>query len=98
MKFAQRIQNIQPSMTLAISAKAQSLKEQGIDVIGFGAGEPDFSTSKSLNTTMDWPTTVSRLSFPVARNILFIIWRKYFGMPATKSLSLLRTGCHIRTW
>jgi len=48
MKLAQRIQNIQPSMTLAISAKAQALKEQGIDVIGFGAGEPDFSTPENI--------------------------------------------------
>ncbi len=48
MKFAQRIQNIQPSMTLAISAKAQALKEQGIDVIGFGAGEPDFDTPENI--------------------------------------------------
>ena len=48
MKFAQRIQNIQPSMTLAISAKAQALKEQGIDVIGFGAGEPDFATPENI--------------------------------------------------
>ena len=48
MKFAQRIQNIQPSMTMAISAKAQALREQGIDVIGFGAGEPDFATPENI--------------------------------------------------
>ncbi|MEE9498556.1 MAG: pyridoxal phosphate-dependent aminotransferase [Nitrospinaceae bacterium] len=48
MKFAQRIQNIQQSMTLAISAKAQALREQGIDVIGFGAGEPDFATPENI--------------------------------------------------
>jgi aspartate aminotransferase len=48
MKFAQRIQNIQPSMTLAISAKAQALREKGVDVIGFGAGEPDFSTPENI--------------------------------------------------
>ncbi len=48
MKFAQRIQNIQPSMTLSISAKVQSLKEQGIDVIGFGGGEPDFATPENI--------------------------------------------------
>ena len=35
-------------MTLAISAKAQTLKEQGIDVIGFGAGEPDFATPENI--------------------------------------------------
>jgi aspartate aminotransferase len=48
MKFSQRIQNIQPSMTLAISAKAQTLRAQGIDVIGFGAGEPDFATPENI--------------------------------------------------
>ena len=48
MKFSQRIQNIKPSMTMAISAKAQALKEQGIDVIGFGAGEPDFPTPDNI--------------------------------------------------
>ncbi|MEE8206992.1 MAG: pyridoxal phosphate-dependent aminotransferase [Nitrospinaceae bacterium] len=48
MKFAQRIQKIQPSMTLAISAKAQALKEQGIDVIALGAGEPDFATPENI--------------------------------------------------
>ena len=35
-------------MTLAVSAKAQALKEQGIDVIGFGAGEPDFATPENI--------------------------------------------------
>ncbi|ONI47739.1 aspartate aminotransferase [Candidatus Epulonipiscium fishelsonii] len=37
-------QNIQPSSTLEITAKANQLKAEGIDVIGFGAGEPDFIT------------------------------------------------------
>ena len=44
MKFSQRIQRVQPSMTLAITAKAAEMRAQGIDVIGFGAGEPDFDT------------------------------------------------------
>ena len=35
-------------MTLAITAKAQALKEQGKDVIGFGAGEPDFPTPDNI--------------------------------------------------
>ncbi|OON97130.1 MAG: hypothetical protein ATN32_05820 [Candidatus Epulonipiscium fishelsonii] len=37
-------QNIQPSSTLEITAKANQLKAEGVDVIGFGAGEPDFIT------------------------------------------------------
>jgi aspartate aminotransferase len=36
---------LKPSATLAISAKEKELKSQGIDVIGFGAGEPDFPTA-----------------------------------------------------
>lgn len=36
--------SIAPSSTLAITAKANALKAQGIDVVGFGAGEPDFDT------------------------------------------------------
>ncbi len=48
MKFSQRIQKIQPSMTLSIEAKARDLKERGEDVIGFGAGEPDFPTPENI--------------------------------------------------
>ena len=46
MKFSERILNINPSMTLAIDAKAREMKARGEDVIGFGAGEPDFNTLK----------------------------------------------------
>lgn len=44
MKLATRVAKIKPSETLAITAKANALKAQGRDVIGFGAGEPDFDT------------------------------------------------------
>lgn len=44
MYISQRAQNTLPSPTLAITALAKSMKEQGIDVISFGAGEPDFDT------------------------------------------------------
>ncbi|MEC7641475.1 MAG: pyridoxal phosphate-dependent aminotransferase [Nitrospinota bacterium] len=44
MKFSKRIQQVQPSMTLAIDAKARELRAKGEDIIGFGAGEPDFAT------------------------------------------------------
>ncbi|WP_455198059.1 pyridoxal phosphate-dependent aminotransferase [Kaarinaea lacus] len=42
--LSQRVQNIKPSMTLAITAKAKALKAAGEDIIGLGAGEPDFDT------------------------------------------------------
>lgn len=44
MKYAERVSQITPSVTLQITAKAGQLKQEGKDVIGFGAGEPDFNT------------------------------------------------------
>jgi aspartate aminotransferase len=44
MKLSQRIAKIKPSPTLAIAAKANAMRAEGRDVIGFGAGEPDFDT------------------------------------------------------
>jgi aspartate aminotransferase len=38
------MQKIQPSITLAVTARAAKLRAEGVDVIGFGAGEPDFDT------------------------------------------------------
>lgn len=44
MRLSKKVQAITPSSTLAISAKAQQLKNEGKDVIGLGVGEPDFNT------------------------------------------------------
>jgi aspartate aminotransferase len=44
MKLAKRLDVVEPSMTLKVSAKAAELKAKGVDVVGFGAGEPDFDT------------------------------------------------------
>lgn len=45
---AKRLDVIEPSPTLAITAKANALKAEGKDVIGFGAGEPDFDTPEHI--------------------------------------------------
>ena len=47
-KLASRLDVVVPSATLAINAKAQSMRAQGIDVISFGAGEPDFDTPANV--------------------------------------------------
>jgi aspartate aminotransferase len=44
MKLSARIKRIKPSPTLAITMKANALRAGGRDIIGFGAGEPDFDT------------------------------------------------------
>lgn len=48
MKLSERSRLIKPSPTLAVTAKASALKAQGVDVIDFGAGEPDFDTPEHI--------------------------------------------------
>lgn len=47
-ELASRVKSLTPSSTLAITAKAKELKGQGHDVIGLGAGEPDFNTPQHI--------------------------------------------------
>ena len=48
MKISQRAQSVPASPTLAVTAKANELKAKGVDVVGFGAGEPDFDTPEYI--------------------------------------------------
>ena len=48
MKVSKRAQEVPPSATLAVTARAQELKAQGEDVVGFGAGAPDFDTPEYI--------------------------------------------------
>ena len=44
MKISKRAQDVPASATIAVTSRAQELKAQGVDVVGFGAGAPDFDT------------------------------------------------------
>jgi len=48
MKLSKRVSSIKPSPTLEISERAAAMKAEGIDIIGFGAGEPDFDTPEHI--------------------------------------------------
>ncbi|GAF57021.1 aspartate aminotransferase [Psychrobacter sp. JCM 18901] len=48
LQLSDRVNNIQPSPTLAITNKAKELKAAGKDIIGLGAGEPDFDTPEHI--------------------------------------------------
>ena len=48
MNYSERVLKMTPSVTLAITAKISKLKEEGHNVIGFGAGEPDFNTPLNI--------------------------------------------------
>jgi aspartate aminotransferase len=47
-KISRRAASLTPSLTLAIDAKAKEMKAKGLDVVGFGAGEPDFQTPRHI--------------------------------------------------
>ena len=48
IKLSQRVQSVKPSPTLAVTAKAAELRAAGKDIIGLGAGEPDFDTPQFI--------------------------------------------------
>jgi aspartate aminotransferase len=48
MKVSQLVQAVPPSATLAVTSRAKEMKAQGIDVLGFAAGEPDFDTPEYI--------------------------------------------------
>jgi len=48
LELSKKAKSVKPSSTLAITAKAKELKASGVDIVGFGAGEPDFNTPKNV--------------------------------------------------
>ena len=48
-RVSKRACRIAPSLTLALTARGKKMKEEGIDVVSFGAGEPDFNTPSYIN-------------------------------------------------
>ena len=49
LTLSKKAMAVKPSSTLAITAKAKEMKANGVDVVGFGAGEPDFNTPDNIN-------------------------------------------------
>jgi aspartate aminotransferase len=72
MRLARRVSSIKPSATLAITSKAKAMKAQGVDVVGFGAGEPDFDTPDHIKA--------------VAKKALDDGYTKYTPVPGTPEL------------
>ncbi|MBD3884151.1 pyridoxal phosphate-dependent aminotransferase [Phormidium tenue FACHB-886] len=53
MKLAARLEHVTPSLTLAIDAKAKAMKADGLDVISFSVGEPDFDTPAHIRAAAE---------------------------------------------
>ena len=47
-RISKKVLALSPSMTLAVTAKAQALRSQGVDIISLSAGEPDFDTPQPI--------------------------------------------------
>ncbi|MGH7143415.1 MAG: pyridoxal phosphate-dependent aminotransferase [Planctomycetota bacterium] len=82
IRLTDRIRAVKPSATLAVGAKAAELKAAGIDVIGFGAGEPDFDTPAGIKAAakvaIDAGDTkyVAKRGAELVRNIVATIQRE----------------------
>lgn len=77
MSISKKVKEIAPSLTLEITAKAKKMKADGISVIGFGAGEPDFNTPEFIINS--------------AKNALDIGFTKY--TPAAGMVELKKAIC-----
>ena len=50
--LSDRVKLVKPSATLEITAKAKALRKEGRDIVGLGAGEPDFDTPQHIKDAL----------------------------------------------
>src|SRR5207237_2239674 len=85
--LAERMKLVSDSITLAVTAKANALKKAGVDVVGFGAGEPDFDTptfiKDAAKAALDKGQTKYTPSpcFPELRQAIAEKFQKENGLP-----------------
>ncbi len=67
--LSKRVESLKPSPTIALSAKLRELKEKGVDVIGFGAGEPDIDTPPFIKEACIKALKEGKTKYPPAGGI-----------------------------
>jgi len=98
MRLSDRVRSLRESSTLAVSARAAAMKSRGEDVIGFGAGEPDFETPpairKAATTALEAGRTryVSTAGDPVAREAVARKLREENGLGCTAADVVITVG------
>ncbi|MBU3189275.1 pyridoxal phosphate-dependent aminotransferase [Clostridium bowmanii] len=70
MILSEKAKQIAPSLTLDITAKAKKMKADGIDVIGFGAGEPDFNTPQNIQDAASRAIQEGKTKYTAASGII----------------------------
>ena len=96
--FARRLDNVLPSATIAVKEEADRLKREGVDVIDFGPGEPDFNTPENIkeaaraavarNLSHYLPT----LGLPELREAIAADYRRKHGTDYASSEVLVSCG------
>ena len=98
-RISERIAAVSPSATLAVDAKAKALKAAGENVIGFGAGEPDFPTPEHIVAAAEAACRDPRThkytptaGLPELREALAVKTRRDSGFEVTASQVLVTNG------
>lgn len=99
MKLSQRVQKLQPSATLAASAKAKALKEEGIDVLSLTVGEPDFHTPEHIQTAASAAIASGKASFytatagiPELRKAIIQYMQEFYGLSYEVNQTIVTDG------
>jgi aspartate aminotransferase len=98
MKLSTRVQSVLPSATLAMTARAQALKAQGLDIVTMSAGEPDFDTPDFIKDAARAAIARGETKYtPVAgtkalRAAIATYAEKLYGQPYQPNQTIVSTG------
>ncbi|MEF8887739.1 MAG: aminotransferase class I/II-fold pyridoxal phosphate-dependent enzyme, partial [Haloarculaceae archaeon] len=67
--FADRVERVSPSATLAISNKASALEAEGVDVVDLSVGEPDFDTPQNIKTAAEEALEAGKTGYTTSQGI-----------------------------
>lgn len=99
MKLSKRMETLEPSVTLAASAKAKELKNQGLDILIATVGEPDFPTPKNIQQAAIAAIESGKASYytptagiPELRKAIVSYLEKFYGLTYDVSQTLVTDG------
>lgn len=73
MKVSPKLSRISPSLTLEVTGKAKALKKQGVDIVSFAAGEPDFDTPRHIREAAKAAIDSGKTRYTSARGMAELI-------------------------
>ncbi len=98
MRIARLLSNIQPSATLALNAKTQELRAQGVNIISLAVGEPDFDTPKHVRDAAKQAIDQGFTRYtpvpgtPEVRQAIAGYFKQFYGVDAPKEATMATCG------